>query len=408
MRILIDVTHTSHCYANTGIQRVTRCLYQNIKLINKIIPICFDKYSKSWRKIDNIEKTLMNDFYSINTSKKTRGANWTLSQKIKGYYNKILNLFKTNKNFIIKNNDILLVPEIFHKDLMLGINQVKKEYKNITLIAIFHDAIALDYPELTPKKTVERMPIYMDNLLHFDGIAAISEQSAKQLKNYWNNCEIIKTNKKTPKIEVISLGCEFKKILNIEYDLNKNEKKVPMLLCVSSIEKRKNHITLLKAAKSLWDEGHIFRLKLVGIANYETGKDVINFINELQSKQYLIEWTKSISDEDLIKNYENALFTIYPSLIEGFGLPIIESIFYKKPCICSNKGAISEIAKKGGCLMTNVENDLMLKNCIKTLLTNVDVLQKLILETKKIKIKSWKNYSKEIIDFAIKIGGGGI
>ena len=40
-------------------------------------------------------------------------------------------------------------------------------------------------------------------------------------------------------------------------------------------------------------------------------------------------------------------FTVYPSLAEGFGLPIIES---GKPCICSNLGAIGEISTKGGCL----------------------------------------------------------
>ena len=51
---------------------------------------------------------------------------------------------------------------------------------------VFHDAIALRLPELTPSKTVARFPSYLQELLAFDGIAAVSEESLQSLHDYWD------------------------------------------------------------------------------------------------------------------------------------------------------------------------------------------------------------------------------
>jgi glycosyltransferase involved in cell wall biosynthesis len=50
-----------------------------------------------------------------------------------------------------------------------------------------------------------------------------------------------------------------------------------------------------------------------------------------------------INDSDLIALYKNALFTVYPSLYEGWGLPVAESLAYGKYCLASYASSIPEV-----------------------------------------------------------------
>src|SRR6185503_12664952 len=71
-------------------------------------------------------------------------------------------------------------------------------------VAVFHDAIALKVPELTPAKTVARFPAYLVELLQFDGIAANSEDSRDSLLDYWRWLGV----RDAPPVQAITLGIE--------------------------------------------------------------------------------------------------------------------------------------------------------------------------------------------------------
>ena len=68
-----------------------------------------------------------------------------------------------------------------------------------------------------------------------------------------------------------------------------------------------------------------------------------------------------------IRAYRECLFTVYPSLMEGFGLPILESLWHGKPCVCGGNSARLEVARGGGCLTVDQtsENAIAagIKNC---------------------------------------------
>ena len=48
--------------------------------------------------------------------------------------------------------------------------------------------------------------------------------------------------------------------------------------------------------------------------------------------------------------YRECAFAAFPSVEEGYGLPIIESLWFGKPCLCAGFGSMAEIAEAGGCL----------------------------------------------------------
>ena len=170
-------------------------------------------------------------------------------------------------------------------------------------VAVFHDAIPLQFPEFTPQSTVTRFPGYLRDLLGFDGVAAVSAASRESLIGYWRWLGV----PRMPAVEAIPLGLDVP---------------VPVVLSVGSIEGRKNHAALLEACESLWAGGARFQLRLVGIANSETGRPALERIDRLRSAGRPVRYDGPESDVALEAAYGECAFTVYPSLAEGFGLPV--------------------------------------------------------------------------------------
>src|SRR5579863_1537811 len=63
-----------------------------------------------------------------------------------------------------------------------------------------------------------------------------------------------------------------------------------------------------------------------------------------------IEYRGPESDEALESAYGACAFTVYPSIAEGFGLPVVESLVRGRACLCRLDGALGEVARGGGCL----------------------------------------------------------
>lgn len=81
--ILHDVSHTSHSYANSGIQRVVRKIQANLSLKSELKPICFDPYAGYWRELDAGELRPV----STNPDTSYKGGHfnhWSRIQKAKG------------------------------------------------------------------------------------------------------------------------------------------------------------------------------------------------------------------------------------------------------------------------------------------------------------------------------------
>ena len=64
-----------------------------------------------------------------------------------------------------------------------------------------------------------------------------------------------------------------------------------------------------------------------------------------------------VGDDDLWNAYERAAFMIFPSLHEGYGLPIAEALAHGTPVITSDFGSTAEIARDGGCLLVDPRDD---------------------------------------------------
>jgi glycosyltransferase involved in cell wall biosynthesis len=116
------------------------------------------------------------------------------------------------------------------------------------------------------------------------------------------------------------------------------------VLCVCTIEARKNHALLVNAWSTLKRKygSNLPSLVLVG----RWGWYVDELRARLEATDYLdgtIVVLGNLSDAELKYAYENCLFTVFPSFAEGWGLPVGESLAYGRPCIASNATSIPEV-----------------------------------------------------------------
>lgn len=222
--------------------------------------------------------------------------------------------------------------EIFHGltgEIPRGI-----QHSAIKTVVTIHDLIFVRFPELY--KYSDRK-IYYNKFKyaadHSDVIIAISEQTKIDIVNF--------LHVKPERIKVIYQGCNdaFKKnYTDTEFQKTSLKFKLPnqFILNVGTVEKRKNLLNLVKAIKNLDTN-----LIVVGNTKSAYAQEVQTYIkaNNLSQKVWFL---KNVSTEELAQIYQMATIFVYPSIFEGFGIPIIEALYSQTPVITSKESCFSE------------------------------------------------------------------
>lgn len=379
--ILLDASHTSHTRAQTGIQRVVRSLFAELETRGHVAPLCFDPHEHTWRTLHASELATLRDRASAGGS---RGAKWTLAQKLSGRARRLV-----GRRTSLPAACGLLVPELFSTKVAAHLPDLLARVRG-PRVAVFHDAIGLKFPELTPPATVARLPGYLIELAQFDGIAAVSEDSAESLREFWRWAGIARQ----PPVQAIPLGVDGQ---GTTHDHPRDATARPRVLCVSTIEGRKNHLALLDAAETLWRSGLAFDLELVGLPRSDTAAAALARIAELQRAGRPVLAHGAVSDEKLHAAYARCTFTVYPSLIEGFGLPVLESLQHGRPCICSARGALGEAARGGGALALEHLDAASLAAAMRRLLTEPMLAADLAAQARAREFRSWGDYANDLL-----------
>ncbi|HXA80278.1 MAG TPA: glycosyltransferase family 1 protein [Opitutaceae bacterium] len=380
--LLLDLTHTSHTQARTGIQRVARQLHAALCAQGGETAICFDPWQKTWRTLEPWEENNL----VAKAASTSRGASWPWRARLRGTLRHRLGRAAPR----LPGAASLLFPEIFSPGVAAALPALFAQASG-PRAALFHDAIALKLPELTPAKTVARFPSYLRELLAFDGIAAVSEDSRLSLLDYWKWLGV----SNPPPVQTIPLGLSLPapgagKISDFKSQISNP------ILCVGSVEGRKNHLALLDACEQLWARGLSFELHLIGLTHPQTGRAALDKIAALKAAGRPLRYSGPVDDATVTAAYEACQLTVYPSLMEGFGLPVLESLAHGKPCVCSGRGALGEAARGGGCVALDSVDAGSLATAIKRLLENPADLATLADEARARTFKSWSAYAAEL------------
>jgi glycosyltransferase involved in cell wall biosynthesis len=247
----------------------------------------------------------------------------------------ISKLHKKFKNFWRQRGIIsdLLQDEIVLFHGLSGELPVGLKTNNIKSVVTIHDLIFMRYPHLYS---------FFDRRIHFmkfkkaakaaDKIIAISEQTKRDIITY--------LDADPTKIEVIYQGCQdvFKNDYTVE-EKNEVVKKHSLpqqyLLNVGTIEERKNALLIVKAIKNI-------DTTLVLVGKETKYSEMIKTYCKENSIEHKVLFLKGISSKELAMIYQMATVFVYPSIFEGFGIPIIEALYSKVPVITNKFGVFPE------------------------------------------------------------------
>lgn len=379
--LLLDLTHTSHTRARTGIQRLARALHRNLGA--NAVAITHDPFAQIWRRLETWESTGLGE----SQGGPKRKAQWPASARWRGRLRRLLG--RARSHALAGEFSGLIQPELFSPTAHRAFPNLFQRVRG-PRIALFMDAIPLRFPELTPPKTVARFPAYLRELLIFDGIAAISEESRDSLLRYWHWLGV----SQTPPVFALPLGVD---PVTSQASPSASPAHIPVALCVGTLEGRKNHAQLFEACERLWAQTVSFELRVIGHVNHETGGAALARLRSLQAAGRPLRYDGPATDDQINHAYAECAFTIYPSIAEGFGLPVIESLARGKPCVCSGRGALGEISLHGGCIALESVEAGYLADAIRSLVEDPATLSLLSAAARERTFKSWADYTRELV-----------
>ena len=299
----------------------------------------------------------------------------------------------------LRPEDWFLTAEIFGAEEWPGLGEFLRA-KPCQLAAVFHDAIPLRHPRITWPRSVARHPEYMKNLAQFDRVWAVSATSREDLLGYWRWLGV-----EAPPVDVVALGADFngapRRTASDPSALRSAPSESatliphpsslarPSLLGIGIVEPRKNQGFLLDVCAELWREGLGFELHLVGRVNPHFGTPLVGKIKRLSHEFPGLHYHAAASDAAVAALYEKTRATVFPTMAEGCGLPLLESLWMGVPCVCSDLPVLRENAKGGGCLGAPVGDLAAWKEALSRILTDDTLQARLVQEATTRTLPTW-------------------
>lgn len=379
--IYLFVDHTIQCPTNTGVQRVVRGMASSLLQRGECV-----RYVK-W------------DFDSarcvfINASEREHLSCWNgplVDAQDRGIYPTPNQSQILVTPHLLGENNWLIVPEVTHITY-----QPRPITKDVLLWArgaglktgfVFYDAIPLRRKEL--HDMFARHADYMQQLLLADVVWPISEWSAKDILSYWVEHEHA-DNSTLPEIQAIPLPGES----TVSGRVKSAEPGETLILSVGTIVPHKNQIQLIHAFESYRKKHPKSSWRLILVGNISPV--LVDEVKRATDQDAAITHWGHVSEKELDKLYRSCAFSVFPSVEEGFGLPILESLWYGKPCICADFGAMAEVAESGGCLTVNTRDHAELERSITRMISDQSLRDRLARQAVTLPIKTWAEYAETI------------
>ncbi|SFV50745.1 mannosyltransferase [hydrothermal vent metagenome] len=337
-KLLVDCTYIYSTNINTGIQRVVRNIIYHI-----------DKYV-TMNDMELVAVALVNGtFIEIDKEKIQRYKPLSKSSNILQRVKRKIELYWASFNQVerlYKDDILLMLDSSWYLNIWPSVSHAKE--KGLTVIGVTYDLIPISHPQFCDETLGSVFDRWYGLSMHyFDGYLSISKSVMDSLKHYLleQGADIDRYY-----FDYFTLGSDF--------DQASTEDVVPraklrsiyknggsIYLTVSTIEPRKNHRVVFQAMKKLWKDGVDISWVIVG----REGWRVEELLKEMKShKEYGKRfWIfNDLDDEGLRYCYRHSKALIFPSIIEGYGLPIIESLYYGLPVLASDTPIHREVGKE--------------------------------------------------------------
>lgn len=291
----------------------------------------------------------------------------------------LYNINKLSSSFDLITKSYDLVHTTYYDPYVLSLLRGRPFV--ITFLDMIHEKFGSQFTrELAYDGTITKQKRLVAN--RADCIIAISESTKRDIVDLLD----IDPNK----ISVIYLG---NSLVSLPPDFVNAEAKLPYLLFVGNRSMYKNFTGLLKAIHPLLKQ-HKIKLLCAGGGTFT--KEEREFIQSLNAVKFVSQ--QSFNDKTLPLLYQNALAFIFPTLYEGFGIPILEAFACDCPCIVSDVSSLPEVAGEAALYIDPTMPDSM-THAIEKLISNSTLRETLIQKGREQLTKfSWQRTITETVD----------
>jgi glycosyltransferase involved in cell wall biosynthesis len=289
-----------------------------------------------------------------------------------------------------------ILPELAAEVVRAGHLQTMARYSGTSLNMIGYDLVPMTTAETSHEGMVPGFARNLAAARYARVVVPISEGAAVEYRGW--RAMLAGAGLAGPRIEAVVLPAEAQPESAEAMRLARSRipvGRLPAVVVVGSHEPRKNHLAVLHSAELLWREGRRFSLCFIG-GNSWNSEDFTRTLEDLQAAGRPVEALLAVDDDLLWGAYRVARFTVFPSLNEGFGLPVAESLACGTPVITSGFGSMKEIADDGGgALLVDPRDDASLTDAMRALLVDDGLLAELQRRARSRPVRTWDTYAFE-------------
>lgn len=269
--------------------------------------------------------------------------------------------------------------------------------RRIYRITVIHDLTAILFPHFHRRHSQILQRIFLRGILkRADLILTVSQHSSKDLARFFSF-----TDKKT--VVIPPAHDSFYQPVSSRAVLEKWQINAPYFLSVSTIEPRKN-LTILLRVYQRFREQNDSRVLLILVGG--KGWKYQSFYDELARHPYRkdILMAGFVDEEDLPTLYSHTLALVYPSLYEGFGMPVLEAMACGAVVICSERSSMPEVGKSAA-LYFDPEDEAGLLQHMQAVAQNESLaMERRMLSLQEASTFSWENYVRMFMEAIGNLG----
>lgn len=245
---------------------------------------------------------------------------------------------------------------------------------NTQYAVVVHDLIPLFMPQYFTKSFSLRFKLFTKICRrNSDTFIAVSEATRRDIRTYMNVPD--------DKIHVIYEGAStsirpMDDCPEMADTMAKYHIDAPYLLCLATVEPRKNMLRTIQAYEQCLSGDFPYKLVIVGGRGWNNG-DIYEYVQQHGNLKDHVIFTGYATDEEVTHIYANASLFVYASLYEGFGLPVLEAMQSGVPVITSDVSSLPEVAGDA-CLLIDPYNVEQIRDAIMQVISSPELQQQMI------------------------------
>ena len=264
--------------------------------------------------------------------------------------------------------------------------------------AIFYDLIPEKTPEFYSQSMLDNMRMYWRTFESVDLALPISWTAGADLQRYLTSQGV-----RQPAIVPCPLAGDATNASRTRAKPEAPDLTQPLrLLGIGTWEPRKNYPRLLRAlAAARARSQRPITLTLIG---RRAGYSALDAEIEALAKSSDVIVLDHVDDDELSRRYDEADGTVFASWEEGFGLPVLESLWHGRPCVCHDGSAMVELAAGGGVLPVDMLDESTIVDGLLRLANDSELLLRLGEEAVRREIRSWDEYADDVLRALSRVG----